>query len=171
MFVADLPHLTQVVGLQGPHAAFALDGLQQYCDHVRVVGGYLAQRLRIVAGCPDEPRDQGLESRLNLAIAGSAQGGQGATVKGAVQYDNGGLFDAAPVAVQTGELDRCFVGLGTGIAEETGLHAGYVRQGCGQLFLALDTIEVRCVDQLVCLFADSAGYRRMGVPESVDGDA
>ena len=131
----------------------------------------MAQGLDVVARRPDEPRDQRLEARLYLAVAGGAQGGQGAAVEGSLQYHDGGLVDLALVAVQARQLDGRLVGLGAGVAKEAVVHARHATQGRAQLLLGLYAVQVGGVDQFVRLLPYGGSDRRVGVAQAVDGDA
>ena len=136
-----------------------------------VVGGDLSQSLYVVARCPDKACHQGLKAGLYLAIAGGAQGGQRATVKGAFEYHDRGLLHAALVSVEARQFDGCLVGLGAGIAEKAIVHAGDLSQGLGQLLLGFDAVQIGGVNQLVCLVPDGRGDGRVGVAQAVYGDA
>jgi hypothetical protein len=92
-------------------------------------------------------------------------------VESTFEHDDGGLLDAARVAVQPRELDRGLVGFRAGIAEKAVLHLRNLGQCRAQLFLRLDAIEIRRVDQLVGLRANGGRHSRMRMAQPVDRDA
>ena len=83
-----------------------------------------------------------------------------------------GLFDAAPLmSVFAGQLDRGFIGFGSGITEEDAVGTAVVHQPAGQLFLFWNLIEVRNVLEASQLLAQSPLHGSVAVAKGAGGDA
>ena len=134
-FVAQRTHVAQVVHVHRVDSAFALDGLKEHRHHVGVVGGGSLQRLNVVDRDADEAFHQRTKTGLHLGVAGGAQGGDGATVKGFFVNHDLRALNALVVAKFAGQFQSGFVGLQAGGAEEHIGHAGAFDQQARQLFL------------------------------------
>ena len=93
--IAQGAQARQVVRRRDVDPALALDRLDQDGGDVVAVGRGRLHRGDVVVGDAHEALDQGLEAGLDLAVAGGAQGGQGAAVKAAV-HDQDGRFLRRP---------------------------------------------------------------------------
>ena len=82
-----------------------------------------------------------------------------------------GPFDALFVAGETRDLDRGFVRLGTGIAEEHAIHAAELAQAASKIFLLRHLVEVGGVQKRAGLFRQRAGDRRVCVAQATHGEA
>jgi hypothetical protein len=169
--VTDAPQPGQVIGLWNLHAALALIGLDQHGNDILVMRRQLCNGLGVAERDAHEAADQRLEAGLHLAISGGGEGRHGAPVE-TLFHDHDGRIVYAPVmAMQARQLDRCLVGLGTGIAEEGAVHAGQCAEPVGQGFLQGNPVQVRGMDQSPGLLAQGARQLRVGMAQTVDGDA
>ena len=169
--IAQRPEPREVIRRRHDDAAFPLNGFDEYGHHVALMLRNAFHRGQIAEGGPHEARDQGLEAGLHLAVARGREGRHGAAVEGPFHHDDRWVGNALAVAVEPGQLDGGFVGLGAGIAEEGLLHAREGAKALGQLFLQGDAIEIGGVDQRAGLLRDGLGDDGMGVAQAADGDA
>jgi hypothetical protein len=85
---------------------------------VLVVRRDLAHRVEVVQRHAHEALHQRLEACLDLAAAGRPRASRASAVEGLFHDDDGGLGDAAVVAVLARHLDARLVGLEARVAEE-----------------------------------------------------
>jgi hypothetical protein len=148
-----------------------MDDLEEHGDDVRIARRHLFDRRRVVQRHAHEPFDQRLEAGLHLGIAGGRQRRDGAAVEGLLVDHDLGALDALVVAVLARDLDRAFVRLEAGIAEEDVGQAGDLAQLGGQALLQGRAVVVGGVDQLAHLLLQRGHQLGVGVSQRVDRDA
>ena len=163
--IAECADRPQVVRVQRPDAAFAL---QRLTEHGAGLG-------------PDQPFDgrrvtelgmhkalrQRLETLVKLGLAGGGDRGQGAAVEGAEERDH---FVATRAAVNAGQLDGRLVGLGAGVAHEHPVGEAVGHEHLGQLDLRPGVEQVGHMHQGLRLATDGRTHLRVAVAERTDGD-
>ncbi len=166
-----MPQRAHEIPVRHIDAALALDRLEQHRHDVWIVRGELLDCRQIVKGHAHKTGHQRLEAGLHLAVAGGRKRRQGAAVEGLFHDDDRGLLDALLVSVHARQLDRGFVGLATGIAEEHLVHAGQRGETIGSGFRLADAIQVRRMHEAADLLAQSLDQSRMIVAQRVDRDS
>ena len=111
---------------------------------------------------------QRLKALMKLGLPCGGHRGQSPAMEGAGQGDD---LKLARSAVNTRELDRGLIGLGTGVAHEDPVGKAVVDQQFRQLDLRLCMEQVRHMHQGSGLAADRLGHHRMAVPQGTDGNA
>jgi hypothetical protein len=131
LLVAQRAQALQVALGRDADAGLALDRFHQHRDDAAVVARDVRELLEFTETCAHEAAHQRLETGLHLAAAGGGQRGQRAAVEGILHHDDRGLLDVPTVAVHARDLDRAFVGLGAGVAEEHVIHAAQRDEAVG----------------------------------------
>jgi hypothetical protein len=109
--VAQGTHLAQVVGPHRVDAAFTLDGFKKHRHHVRVAMRGFFQGGDIVQRHPDKAFHQGAKAFLDFFVAGGAQGGDAAAMKGALINHDFRALNAFVMTEFAGHFQSGFVGL------------------------------------------------------------
>jgi hypothetical protein len=91
-------------------------------------------------------------------------------MKVALEADDLGRGDPAPVGVLAGDLDRALVGLGARVGEEDAPAQARLREPLGEPRHRLGVEEVRDVDQPPRLLAHGGDYVRVAVADRADRD-
>jgi hypothetical protein len=161
--VARLARGAQQIVVQRPHAALALDRLEQDRGGALVDGG-ADRRGRRLDGA--EAGHERRERRLLALLRRRAQRPVRAPVEAAVQDD-----DVAPRLGLAGQLERGLVGLRTGVGEEHRPAQRAGRQALGEPAHRLGVEEVADVQQPLGLIADRFDDRRVAVADARHADA
>ena len=170
MLIAQIAQPAQEARWRQPHAALALNGLDQN-----------ARRLR-----PDERLDRfqiaprrlikALHLRAEavdiLGVAARRDGGERAPVEGALEGNQMKLFGmtARRVILARG-LDRAFQRLGAGVGEEHIVGEGLFNQPLRQPLGLRNLEQIRHMPELLRLFGQGVDEMRMAVPKTADRDA
>ena len=129
----------------------ALDRLDQHRG--RVLPHRRPQRIRVVEG----NRAEAGQHRRQVGVGGerrrSGERAVGAAVEVALEADDLGRGDAAPVGVLAGDLDRALVRLGARVGEEDAAAEARLREPLGEPHHRLGVEEVRGVHQAPGLLA------------------
>jgi hypothetical protein len=165
MLVAQCPQPAHEIRRGGDDAGLALDRFQHDGDGVGV--DPLPHRFEVVQHRFRKTRYLGREQAVPARFAAGRHGGQGAAVKA---VDEGDDFERA-VLVQLPpfprQLDRAFVGLGAGTAEEDVIEAAVLGEQLRQ-FQRRCVVEGRAgVDQGFRLIRQRPGHRRRRMAEAV----
>ncbi|MNO65044.1 hypothetical protein D3C76_557840 [compost metagenome] len=164
--VAELAHGFQVTGWCQLHTAFALDRLHQDGHDARaVILAHLVQCLEVAERHFDEVPWQLVETQAHRRAIAGGQGAEGAAMESVVHDHHQGLLDAFAPAMQPGDFQCRFVGLGPGVVEERPVHAGQPGQLARQLLLPVDAVEVGGMQQQAGLFADGRDDFRVRVAD------
>ena len=151
----------------GIDAAFALDRFDQDgggglgVDGL-VPGGEVVERGRGEAG------QQRTEALLDLLLGRGGHAAEGATMEsllGDDDADAGAFLAGLALAMETGELQQAFVGLGAAVAEDDATGAATQRKSVGEFALRFVAVEVADVDELAGLLGDALHPVRVGVAD------
>ena len=171
LLVAQRAHRLQVLGAHRVHAAFALNRFHEHRDHVRVADGGLAQGVDVVQRHADEAFDQRLKTLLNLFIAGRAERGDAAAVKGLFVDHDFRPRNAFFVTKLARQLQRRLVGFQAGAAEEHIAHARQLHQLGREALLVRHMVVVAAVDDLGNLVLQRRHQLSVVVAQRVHGNA
>ncbi len=81
------------------------------------------------------------------------------------------FVDVAAVTVEARDLDRAFVRLGAGIAQERAVHSRHFGEAFCEAFLQRDLVQVRRVHQTAGLTRDCLGDFRMRMTQTGHGQS
>ena len=170
VFVADLAQRPQFRRLDDPHAAFALDGLDQ--DAGRLRPDRLAHRLEVAERDLIEAIDLGAEAIEIFLLSACGDRRQRAAVESPFKRDQPVFLGlAARRVVLARHLDRALDRLGAGIREEDRVGECQLDQSLRQLLLFRHAVEIGGVPQLVRLRRQRLDQHRMRMTQGVNRDA
>ena len=165
----DVPHGPRERRRDRPHAALALDRLQ---DHGGGVGGHgRPERVRIEGRHPGDARHHRREGRAVVLVPGHRQRAERAAVERVLERDEPRARRALRVPVTPGELQARLDRFGPAVADERALEARQRRETRGQRRLQGVVKEVRRVHQRCRLIGDRGGQARVSVAERGHADA
>src|SRR5690606_3443008 len=149
VLVAERAQALQKLGGGRIDAALALNGLDE--DRGGLVVDQRLEGGEVVELAEREAGHEGTETLLDFFLRGRAHAAEGATVEGAFGADDFvalALFAAGLAhAVEPGELEQAFVGLGTAVAKEDAAGSGAADETAGEFALVGVAKEVADVDQ------------------------
>ncbi len=140
LFVAPFAHALQVAGRRWDDADLAHHGLEHHCD--RFARGRRLDRAEVVVRHVDETAGQRLERIRVLVLPPGRHRGKGSSVKRARRADDLESAFAIPRAPFPRELDRGFIRLSAGVAEEDSRWKRQLDEAASQLDLGLGEVEV-----------------------------
>lgn len=167
--VAEFAEFGEVVGVWDVDPAFALDRFDDDGDGVVVNGGF--DSVDVVVGDVGEAGEEGFEALTYGELPSGSHGGEGATVEtegGGDDFVAAELADGFPTvgfAIETGEFDGGFVGVGTGVREE-GLPAkAESLDALGGIDLGFGVEEVADMPEFIGLVGDGFDQFLVAVAE------
>ena len=170
MLVAERAQADEKRARDDAHAAFALNGLDQYAGGVRA--DQRAHRVEIAEGRLIEAVDRRAEAVEIFGIAAGGDGRQRAAVEGALECDQPIALGApARRMIFARRLDRAFDRLGARIGEEGEIGEGRLRQPFGEPLGGGDAEQIGDVPRRRGGGVQGSDEMRMRMAERIDRDA
>src|SRR5687768_8234230 len=168
--VAELPEIAELGGRERPHAALALDRLNEDGGSLRT--DRRLQRRTVAERHLIEALDLRSEAFEVLRLAPCRDRRQRAAVEGALERDDAeALRRAVHIMVAPRRLDRAFDRFDARIGEEDPIREGGAEKPAAERALAFDLEDVRDVPQLFRLRLQRRDEMRMRMAEHVDRDS
>ncbi len=166
VLVGELAQAAQKTALRHPHAAFALDRLDDDRAGLRPDG--FLHGVEIAERHPVEARQPRLEAFEIFFVAAGRDRRQRAAVEGALERDHAELFRPAGGELVTARhLDRALHRLGARIGEEDGVGESRLDEPLGQPLAAGDAKQVGDVPDLLRLLGERLDQLGVRVAERV----
>jgi len=145
--IAELAHPPEEGRIAGVYPPFTLQGLEHHGSYPGATGfGFGKQSLkslRVVVRKEAESFHHRLEALVVAGLTGGAHRRQCAAVEaGLGREDDRPLNASHEMAMLAGQLDRRFVGLGSGITEKDAIGAAAAGDPGGEQFLFRDPVQV-----------------------------